>query len=130
MLKTGTSTPHRNIFAALAVFSLAALIAVSPASAASTDTGEAASLKTAPEQACAATLHLSPADPAYQACVNSLNESVARVAAFKAENKTLQGARAACAREGVAPDSDGYALCVYNHSTATVSVSAVDEGSN
>lgn len=125
MLKTGTSYPHRTALAALTVFSLVFMAAAPTFAASATDKAE-----TTTDHACAVTLRLSPADPAYQACVSSLNESTARVAAFKAENKSLQTAKAACARDGVAPDSDGYALCVYNHSTATVTVSAVDEGSN
>lgn len=125
MLKTGTPYPPRTVIAALAGLSLAFMAAVPAFAASAADKAEAAT-----DHACAVTLRLSPADPAFQACVDSLNESAARVAAFKAENKNLRTAKAACARDGVAPDSDGYALCVYNHSTATVTVSAVDEGSN
>jgi hypothetical protein len=97
-------------YIALGVFASALLLANhAPAS----ENGEAQQLAQV-HRACESAMGLSPATDEYAECVDSLRQSLAGAN----EVASLQNDRAACAQEGLKPETADFGLCIIDRDDA------------
>jgi hypothetical protein len=100
-------------YIALGVFASAVLLANHAPAAPESENGEARQVAQL-HRACESTMGLTPGTAEYADCVGSLQQSLAGAA----EGAALQKDQAACAQEGLKPQTADFGLCVVDREDA------------